>query len=135
LDFSALKTTKLFGYRYSGVLEIYYQIRRALIIEDIIKKKVRVGSTVMTDEFTSYKGLIYKGYIHRFIEHGKEEYVNGIVHVNGMENFWSWAKEHLFKYHGMFRENLIFYLKEVEWKFNHRMLGVEEKAIKIAKLF
>lgn len=33
LDFNALKTAKLFGYRYSGVLEIYYQIRRSLIIE------------------------------------------------------------------------------------------------------
>jgi hypothetical protein len=42
----------------------------------------------MTDEFTSYKGLIYKGYIHRFIEHGKEESVNSIVYVNGMVRLW-----------------------------------------------
>jgi len=61
----------------------------------------------MTDEFRSYKGLIYKGHIHRFIEHGKEEYVNGIVHVNGMENFWSWAKEYMIKFHGVFKPNLI----------------------------
>jgi len=203
LDFSALKTAKLFKYNYSEVLDIYYQIRKALIVESlsieklngiveadesyfggtnrkrnkkyrkkyvgrgrgtdktpvfgirerkgnvfidllpsfsekqiegIIKKKVRAGSTVMTDEFSSYKGLIYKGYIHRFIEHGKEEYVNGIVHVNGMENFWSWAKEHMIKFHGVFKNNLIYYLKEIEWKFNHRNLSAEEKSIAIAKL-
>ena len=202
LDFSALKTAKLFSYRYSNVLEIYYQIRKVLIIESIgidklkgiveadesyfggnnrkrnkkyrkkyvgrgrgtdktpvfgirerkgnvfidllpnfsnkqiesiIKRKVRVGSTIMTDEFTSYKGLIYKGYIHRFIEHGKEEYVNGVVHVNGMENFWSWAKEHMFKFHGVFKPNFIYYLKEMEWKFNNRIKSPEQKAIEIAK--
>jgi len=203
LDFSALKTAKLFGYRYSNVLEIYYQLRKAIIvdslgieklngiveadesyfggtnkkrnkkyrkkyigrgrgtdktpvfgirerggnvfidllpsfsekqIEGIIKKKVKDGSTVMTDEFTSYKGLIYKGYIHRFIEHGKEEYVNGIVHVNGMENFWSWAKEHMIKFHGVFEPNLIYYLKEIEWKFNNRIKSPEQKAIELSKL-
>jgi len=104
-------------------------------IESIIENKVRKGSTIMTDEFKSYKGLIYKGYIHRFVEHNKEEYGRGNVHINGMENFWSWAKEQMFKFHGVFRRNLFYYLKEMEWKFNHRELSVEEKAIEIAKIF
>lgn len=104
-------------------------------IESIIENKVRKGSTIMTDEFKSYKGLIYKGYIHRFVEHNKEEYGRGNVHINGMENFWSWAKEQMFKFHGVFRRNLFYYLKEMEWKFNHRELSVEEKAIAIAKIF
>ncbi len=203
LDFSALRTAKLFGYRYSDVLEIYYKIRKVLReesmgteelkgtveadesyfggvnrkrnkkyrkqyvgkgrgtdktpvfgirerkgkvfidllqnlseqeIESIIEKNVSIGSTVMTDEFTSYKGLIYKGYIHRFVEHNRDEYGKGDVHVNGMENFWSWAKENMFKYHGVFRSNLIYYLKEMEWKFNNRMKSPKQKAIEIAKM-
>lgn len=104
-------------------------------VEGIITRKVKSGSTMMTDEFTSYKGLIYKGYIHRFVEHGKEQYARGNVHVNGMENFWSWTKEQMFKFHGVFRRNLFCYLKEMEWKFNHRNLTPKEKAITIAKLF
>lgn len=104
-------------------------------IEGMITQKVKSGSTMMTDEFTSYKGLIYKGYIHRFVEHRKEQYARGNVHVNGMENFWSWAKEHMFKYHGVFKQNLLYYMKEMEWKFNHRHLSHKEKAIAIAKLF
>ena len=103
-------------------------------IERMITDKVKAGSTMMTDEFTSYKGLIYKGYIHRFVEHGKEQYARGNVHVNGMENFWSWTKEQMIKFHGVFRRNLFFYLKEMEWKFNHRHLSPKEKAIAIAKL-
>lgn len=62
-------------------------------IELMITDKVKTGSTVMMDEFTSYKGLIYKGYIHRFVEHSKEQYAKGKIHVNGIENFWSWVKE------------------------------------------
>jgi transposase-like protein len=111
-------------------------------IESIIEKKVIANSSVMTDEFISYKGLAYKGYIHRFVEHGKEQYVQGNVHVNGMENFWSWAKEHMFKYHGVFKKNLLYYpkgllrsMKEMEWKFNNRALRLEEKAIQIANIF
>lgn len=103
-------------------------------IEAFIQKKVTEKSNVMTDEFSSYKGLVHKGYIHRFVEHGKEQYARGNVHVNGMENFWGWAKEHMFKYHGVFKQNLLYYLKEIEWKFNHRAMRPEERAIEIATL-
>lgn len=103
-------------------------------INIIFKNKVERGSEVMTDEFKSYKGLIYRGYIHRFVEHGNEQYVKGSIHVNGMENFWSWAKEKMYKFHGVFRKNLIFYMKEIEWKFNNRNLTPEEIAFEIVKL-
>lgn len=103
-------------------------------IERMITDNVKAGSMMMTDEFSFYKGLVYKGYIHRFVEHGKEQYASGKVHVNGMENFWSWTKEQMFKFHGVFRRNLFYYLKEMEWKFNHRHLSHKERAITIAKL-
>lgn len=103
-------------------------------INSIFKNKVERGSKVMTDEFKSYKGLIYKGYIHRFVEHDKDQYVKGSVHVNGMENFWSWAKERMYKFHGVFRRNLILYMKEIEWRFNNRNLTPEELAQEIVKL-
>ncbi|HNW20946.1 MAG: ISXO2-like transposase domain protein [Bacteroidetes bacterium ADurb.Bin035] len=203
LDFSALKTTKLFKYNYSVVLSIYKEIRKIIAmesmgkekldgivevdesyfggenrkrnkkyrkpkvgrgrgtdktpvfgikerngevyieplmnvtekyIESIIENQVKSGTIVMSDEFKSYKGLVYKGYIHRFVEHNKEEYVNGDVHINGIENFWGWAKEHMMKYHGVFGENLFLYLKELEWKFNNRDKELEDLATQLAKL-
>jgi len=51
-----------------------------------------------------------------------------------MENFWSWAKEHMFKFHGVFKSNYIYYLKEMERKFNNRMKSPEQKAIELFKL-
>lgn len=32
-------------------------------------------------------------------------------------------------------KNLLYYMKEMEWKFNNRALRPEEKAIQIAKIF
>jgi len=103
-------------------------------IQQIFDSKVEKKSKIMTDEFKSYKGLIHNGYIHRFVQHGKEEYAKGPIHINGMENFWSWAKEKMFKFHGVFRKNLILYLKEIEWKFNYRYLRPEDQAKEIARL-
>jgi len=41
----------------------------------------------------------------------------------------------MFKFHGVFRCNLFYYLKEMEWKFNHRHLNHKEKAITIVRMF
>ncbi len=73
---------------------------------------VERGSIVITDEFKSYKRLIYNGYIHRVVEHNKGEYKRGVVHINGIENFWNWVKEKKVKFHRTFRKNLLLYLKE-----------------------
>jgi hypothetical protein len=38
---------------------------------------------------------------------------------NGIEGFWS-AKERLLKFHGVSGENFVYYLKELEFRYNHR---------------
>jgi transposase-like protein len=55
-----------------------------------VRKEVKLGSTVYTDEAVAYDGLSYK-YVHDVINH-MERYVNGRVHTNGIENFWSLLK-------------------------------------------
>ena len=55
-----------------------------------VNKEVKHGSTVYTDEAVAYEGLSYK-YVHDVINH-MEKYVNGRVHTNGIENFWSLLK-------------------------------------------
>jgi transposase len=63
-------------------------------------KKVKRGSLIYTDKFQSYSGFISYGFRHMRIDHGKR-FVNGKIYINGIEGFWSFAKERLMKYHGV----------------------------------
>jgi len=82
-------------------------------------KKVRRGSVVYTDKFKSYDSLMFCGYRHLKVDHGKY-FSSGKVYINGMEGFWSWAKERLIKHHGVSKEHFPLYLKELEFRYNHR---------------
>jgi len=82
-------------------------------------KKVKRGSLIYTDKFRSYNGLISYGFRHMRIDHGKR-FVNGKVYINGIEGFWSFAKERLMKYHGVNPKKFPLYLKELEFRYNHR---------------
>ena len=42
------------------------------------------------------------------------------VYINGIEGFWSFAKERLMKYHGVNPAKFPLYLKELEFRYNHR---------------
>jgi len=45
----------------------------------------------------------------------------GRNHINGIEGFWSFAKHWLYQYRGGIpKSNFSLYLKELEWRFNHR---------------
>lgn len=65
-----------------------YHIRTAVI------ENVERGSSVYSDALRSYRNLPIDGYVHEFIDH-TEAYVNGQVHTNGLENFWSLLKRAL----------------------------------------
>ena len=52
-----------------------------------VKENVEKGSHIYTDELKSYFGLC-SDYEHEVINH-TEAYVNGQIHLNGLENFWS----------------------------------------------
>jgi len=41
-------------------------------------------------------------------------------HINGIEGFWSFAKHILYNYRGVSKYHFPMYLKEVEYRFNHR---------------
>src|SRR5512139_1288026 len=82
-------------------------------------KKVRRGSVVYTDRFGSYDSLMLCGYRHLKIDHQKL-FSSGRVYINGLEGFWSWAKERLMKHHGVSKARFPLYLKELEFRYNHR---------------
>ena len=80
-----------------GVLQRGGEVR-ALVVEDRkkrtlqteVKKHVAAGSALFSDELLSYDGLEAL-YAHEVINHAVQ-YVDGNVHTNRMENFWSLLK-------------------------------------------
>ena len=82
-------------------------------------KKVRRGSIVYTDKFKGYDSLIFCGFRHLKVDHGKR-FARGKVYINGLEGFSSYAKERLIKFHGVSKHNFPLYLKELEFRYNHR---------------
>lgn len=86
----------------------------------IIKGKILEESTVYTDGWKSYDGLVLNGYKHYRVFHSKNEFARGKSHVNGIESFWSYAKRRMAKFNGVPKEKFILHLKESEWRWNHR---------------
>lgn len=82
-------------------------------------KKVRRGSIVYTDRFQVYDALMFCGYRHLKVDHGTQ-FTSGRVYINGLEGFWSYAKERLIKHHGISPKRFPLYLKELEFRYNHR---------------
>ena len=94
-----------------------------------IKAKTEKGSVFYTDCFKSYKSLKQFGKHHRI---NKEyAFAKGRTHINGLEGFWSFAKERFHKYHGINKQNYPLYLKEMEFRFNNRNSDVFKKMFEI----
>lgn len=79
-----------------------------------------------TGKFSLYAGFICRGKFHRFMDNERLK--------DGAERLWAWLSEHLKHHHGIWKENAGLYLKELEWKYNHRSLTPEMQAGEIAEL-
>ncbi len=87
----------------------------------MIHGKVDPESVIHSDQWRGYNGLVDMGYKkHYRIRHGNNEFAHGIIHINGIESFWSCAKRRLEKFHGIPKEKFNLHLKECEFRFNHR---------------
>lgn len=94
--------------------------RKKRHLQENVRRHVEIGATVHTDELFSYQGLERHGYAHNVINHA-EQYVDGQVHTNGMENFWSLLKRTLKgTYVSTEPFHLFRYLEEQAFRFNKR---------------
>jgi transposase-like protein len=85
-----------------------------------IEKHIEEGSAVYTDALHSYEGLARK-YGHQVIDHAIA-YVNGRVHTNGLENFWSLLKRTIRgTYVSVEPFHLDRYLDEQVFRYNNRL--------------
>jgi transposase len=86
----------------------------------IIEGKVLQGSTINTDGWKAYDGLVVNGYDHYRVFHSHDEFARGKCHVNGIESFWSFTKRRMAKFNGLSDETFYLHLKESQWRWNHK---------------
>ena len=102
----------------------------------IIKGKVDAASTIHTDGFRTYDGIVDLGYQkHYRVQHGKDEFAVGTNHINGIEGFWGLAKVRLVKFRGMSKNTGHEHLKECEFRFNYRNQDLYKVLLKITGNF
>ena len=104
------------GRIYTKVVE---NVSAAVLMEHI-RARTRKGSVYYTDAFNGYQSL------RRYGKHLTVNHNRGLVdrrtrnHINGIEGFWSFAKHILYNYRGVSKYHFPMYLKEIEYRFNHR---------------
>jgi len=106
--------------RKTGKVRVQHvETRRKHQLTDLVRENVRKGSEVMTDGLLSYDGLDSE-YAHKVINHA-ESYVDGNVHTNRMENFWSLLKRSIKgTYVSVEPFHLFRYLDEQSFRYNER---------------
>jgi transposase-like protein len=109
-----------------GILERGGKVKTAVIpnrkkgaIQSEVRKHVQAGSALYTDALLSYDGL-NADFAHQVVDHAVQ-YVNGKVHTNGLENFWSLLKRGINgTYVSVEPFHLFRYLDEQAYRYNNR---------------
>jgi len=111
-----------------GVLDRNLRQVRAQVIPDVkretlqnaVLNQVARGSRVYTDNFVGYDRLKCDQFVHEVVNHARE-YVNGQVHTQGIDNFWSLLKRTLRgTYVAVEPFHLDRYLDEQMFRYNNR---------------
>lgn len=94
---------------------------RKTTLQRVIRGKIDPGSIIHSDGWRGYDGLVDVGYDkHYRVNHGQDQFADGSRHINGIESFWSFAKRRLAQFNGVAKTKFYRYLKETEFRFNHR---------------
>ena len=106
---------------------------RAATLSSIIRGKVSLESVIYSDCWRGYDGLVDLGFEKHFrVKHSDNEFSKGNGnHINGIESFWGYAKHRLTKFKGIRKDLFKIYLKETEFRFNHRDQNLYAVLLKI----
>ena len=105
--------------RGGEVRTIVVPSRKKAVLQAEVKKHVEAGAALYTDALLSYEGLA-SHYAHKVVDHAVE-YVNGRIHTNGLENFWSLLKRGIGgTYVSVEPFHLFRYLDEQAFRYNNR---------------
>ncbi len=93
--------------------------RKREVLQAEVQENVAVGSALYSDELPAYTGLAGE-YMHKIVNHAVQ-YVDGQVHTNGLENYWSLLKRGINgTYVSVEPFHLFRYLDEQAFRYNNR---------------
>ncbi len=105
--------------RGKTVKTLIVENRRKETVQPLIKAYVQAGAALYSDEMPGYNGL-HGDYVHQVIDHAVK-YVDGRIHTNGLENFWSLLKRGISgTYISVEPFHLFRYLDEQSFRYNNR---------------
>ncbi|MBR5941008.1 MAG: IS1595 family transposase [Neisseriaceae bacterium] len=117
--------------------KVYTQIIpniKKLIIINIITEKVEYDAIVNTDGWIVYYYLKEIGYNrHYVVNHANNEFACGGQHINGIESFWSYAKNRLVKFNGVAKHLFFLHLNETEFRYNNRQNNLYKILLKMLR--
>ncbi len=94
-------------------------VQSATLTKEIVAN-VKESASLYTDEWLGYKG-VSRIYDHSIVKHNKGQYVNGRIHTNTIEGFWSLLKRGIFGiYHFTSKKHLQMYVDEFVFRYNTR---------------
>src|SRR5207248_5691002 len=100
--------------------------RKKKDLQALVRENVEAGSALFSDALKSYEGLNGE-FVHQVIDHAVA-YVDGNVHTNGMENFWSLLKRGINgTYISVEPFHLVRYIDEQACRFNNRKMDDAER--------
>src|SRR5579863_5422534 len=103
--------------------------RRKHHLHATIRENVEPKAALYTDALKSYDGL--DEYTHKVVDHA-ETYVDGVVHTNRLENFWSLLKRSIKgTYVSVEPFHLFRYLDEQSFRYNERKSTDQERFQKV----
>lgn len=109
-----------------------YQIEKGLVyinplaevaeplLQNIIKEKVAIEKIIISDGETSNTELEQ--------DHDQQQNTVKKSDISCIEGFWGYTKKRLLRYHGVSPSNFFSYLKEIEFRINHRQLTQQQFA-------
>ncbi len=102
------------------VAKVVPDVKRHTLVP-FMAHNVQRDATLFTDEFPSYDHMARIGYKHLRIDHHARVYVNGNIHTNIIEGFWSLVKRGISGvYHSVSSDYLQSYVNEYSLRYNHR---------------
>jgi len=95
----------------------------------LLKKYVNTEKSIMMTDDARFYNRFENELQHLIINHSKKKYVEGIVHTNTIEGFWSIVKNGIRgEYHVLSKKYLPFYLAEFAYKYNRRSPEQKQEA-------
>jgi transposase-like protein len=106
--------------------------RKKKDLQALVRDHVEPNSKLYSDALPSYEGLAGE-YVHQVVDHAVA-YVDGNVHTNGLENFWSLLKRGINgTYVSVEPYHLFRYVDEQAFRFNNRKMTDAERFAGVMK--